>query len=437
VSHRSRRWLLRTAASSVALPFFASLAPRAARAQAAPPVRFIAWYAPNGVVMRDWRPDLVGPGYDLKPSLASLAPVQAHVSVISGLTQLPAVVPIPGDHARGTACFLTARTPTFTAGADIAVGTSIDQVIAQGWGDATALPSLELGLEGGSSAGVCDSGYACAYVRNISWAGPSTPRPKITDPLLAFDRLFAGTDAGLTEAERARRRALRASVLDHAVDEALNLQSRLGAEDRHKLDEYLTAVRALETRLEGDATLACDPGLRPEPAPDLDGAVRAMIEITALALECDLTRVVTFMLGNGGSNRSYDFLGVPEAHHELSHHGGNAHKLAQLQRIDAWVVARFGELVARLREAEAAEGVSLLDHTLALLSSEIGDGNRHNHDELPVLLAGAGGGAHTPGRHLVTERQPMANLFTSIAAATGLPAAPFGDDGTGPLPDLA
>ena len=431
----TRRWLIRSAAAGVALPFLPSLL-SGARADDAPPRRFLFWYAPNGQRMAHWVPDKVGANYDLKPILEPLAPVQSDVSVLTGLANRPAQVPVAGDHARGTGSFLTCRTVVKTAGADIQNGVSIDQVLAGKIGSETTLPSLELGVEGGASVGVCDSGYSCAYVRNVSWAGAATPLPKMNDPRLVFDRLFSGFDPTLTEAERAKRRALRSSVLDVALEDAAALQSKLSVSDRYKLDEYLTGVRALETRLQEGDELACVPPEIPGSNLDYPSTVAAMTQLMVMALKCDLTRVVTFMLGNGGSNRTYEFAGVSGAHHELSHHQDNPETLDKLTTIGRWEVEQFAALVAALGAEEEFDGSRLLDNTLAYFSSEISDGNRHNHDDLPVLLAGGGGGLHAPGRHLVWEETPMANLFTAFMGGVGLPENPFGDDGTGPLDGL-
>lgn len=428
----SRRWLLRSAVAGLALPLLPSLLRTSARAEGEPPLRFVFWYVPNGMRMDHWRPDQVGADYDLKPILAPLAPVQADVAVLTGLANRPAQVPVPGDHARGTGSFLTCRTVNHTAGADIRNGVSIDQVLAGVYQGQTTLPSLELGIEGGASTGICDSGYSCAYPRNIAWAGEATPLPKLTDPRLVFDRLFAGFDPGLSEEEAARRLALRLSVLDHAVDEVHRLEPKLSVSDRLKLDEYLTAVRALELRLQSGPGLVCDPPEAPGSNLDFPATIEAMSELTAIALQCDLTRVVSFMLGNGGSPRSFEFIGAPGAHHELSHHGGDPATNDKLSLIGAWEVARYASLVARLADTPDLNGGRLLDNTLVYFSSEISDGDRHNHDDLPVLLAGAPH-LQQAGEHVVWGETPMADLFSDMILAAGGQSQRFGDDGNGPL----
>lgn len=431
----NRRLFLRSAAATLALPTLTSALPRSAWAGTpAPPVRLLFWYVPNGMVMDRFRPGSEGFDFALNTITAPLIGVRDDVTVISGLANASASVPVAGDHARGTGSFLTCRTVTQTAGADIQNGVSCDQVYAQHLAGTTAFPSLELGTEGGAAVGDCDSGYSCAYVRNISWAGPATPLPKITDPRLAFARLFAGYDPTVTAAELDRRKQLRLSVIDYVLEDANALHGRLGNRDQLKLDEYLTAVRQLETRIELLGDQECIPGDPPDSALDVQGRVQAMNDLMVLALQCDLTRVASFMLGNGGSNRSYDFLGVTGAHHEISHHGNSPDNLADLETIDTWEVAQFVDLVEKLGAVEESDGSRLLDNTLAYFSSEISDGDAHNHTDLPVIVAGGGGGAVLPGRHIALPAgTPMANLFLTMLQAAGVPESSFGQDSTGPL----
>ncbi|TNE85894.1 MAG: DUF1552 domain-containing protein [Deltaproteobacteria bacterium] len=435
----NRRTFLRSAAATLALPTLTSALPRAAWAGApgTPPVRLVFWYVPNGMVMDRFRPLSTGFDYTLNTITAPLAGVRDDVTVLTGLENAAASVPLAGDHARGTGSFLTCRTVTQTAGADIENGISVDQVFAQATAGQTPFPSIELGTEGGDAVGDCDSGYSCAYVRNISWAGVATPLPKITDPRLAFSRLFAGYDPTVTAEEIERRKQLRLSVIDYVLEDANALHGRLGRTDQLKLDEYLTAVRQLETRIELLGDQQCVPGEAPDSSLDVEGRVQAMNDLMVLALQCDLTRVATFMLGNGGSNRAYDFLGVTGAHHEISHHGNDATNLANLTTIDTWEVAQFADLVQKLGAVQEADGSRLLDHTLAYFSSEISDGDWHNHNDLPVLLAGGGGGAVLPGRHVeLPAGTPMANLFLTMLNAAGVAESSFGQDSTG-LVDLS
>ncbi len=434
----SRRQFLRGAAGALPLPWLPSLLPRSAwGATLAPPQRLLFFYVPCGLQPEEFVPDRLGAGYDLKQITAPLVDVQADVSVLSGLVQGAGYDNRPGDHARGTGCFLTATTVKFTAGSDIENGISVDQVAAQAVGSATLLPSLQLGIDEGGTTGDCDSGYSCAYARNISWAGPSTPMPNVIDPTVAFNRLFAGTDLNLDADEVARRTLLRTSVLDHVAAQATALSGRMAYSDRLKLDEYLTGVRDLELKIEQLANQVCLPGESPPIDDDYAIRVQAMCDLMALAYSCDLTRFITFMLGNGGSNRSYGHIGVAGAHHELSHHQGDPAKLADLYAIGNWEVAQFAYLVGKLRDLTDADGSRVIDNSLLYFSSEIEDGNSHSHTGIPVLLAGGGGGAHTPGRHLdFGETAPMADLFLAMLDAVGVNPGTFGEDGTAPLAGL-
>lgn len=439
---RSRRTFLRGSLGALALPFLHSALPRSAWASTTGggscPRRLLYWYVPNGMQMDYWTPSTEGAGYDLPPILEPLAAVQSHVSVLTGLSQNAGFDDRPGDHARGTGCFLTARTVHFTAGDDIENGISCDQVAAQELGDATLFPSLQLGIEGGGITGDCDSGYSCAYSRNISWAGPATPLPSMIDPVLVFERLFGAGADGLSPEETARRLTLRASVLDYVLEDAQRLQGRLGRADSLKLDEYLTGVRELEQRVQALGEGVCTPGDAPPFDAVLPDTVRLMSDLTVAAFECDLTRIVTFMMGNAGSYRGHPHLGISEAHHELSHHGGDADKIDKLVTIAQWEIEEFAYMVQRLAEVEEADGSRLIDNTLAMLSSEIEDGDSHYHRNMPVLLAGAGGGTVTPGRHIrYGAEEPIADLFIAMLSSFGVELDAFGEDGTQPLDGLA
>jgi hypothetical protein len=429
----SRRTFLRGAGAAIALPFLEAMWPRSARAQAAASARrFLAWYVPNGIHMADWTPAATGTTYTLPPILQPLAPVRDEVLVLTGLANLAARGNVAGDHARGTGSFLTARTVFRTSGNDIFNGISLDQRIAQAIGSQTTLPSLQLGAESGSSTGDCDSGYSCAYARNISWAGPQSPLAKETNPVSAFDRLFQGTDAELSEQERMRRREQRLSVLDGVTQEATRRRQELGASDRQKLDEYLTGVRALELRVQNLGGDACEAD-EPAPATNFRDRVAAMSDLIVLTFQCDLTRVVSFMQANAGSNQTFPWLNVFDGHHQVSHHQGNAANHAALRAIDNWEVEQFATLLGRLAAVQEPGG-SLLDNALVFFSSEIEDGDAHRHTNLPILLAGRGGGAVQPGAHLrFTNNRPVDDLFLTVLRAFGIQDATFGERGTTPL----
>lgn len=429
----SRRTFLRGAGVAVALPFLEAMWPRAARAQgAASARRFLAWYVPNGINMADWTPATTGANYTLPPILAPLAPVRDDVLVITGLRNNAAsIVTMGGAHARGTGSFLTAELVNPSGGSELENGISLDQRIAQGIGAQTSLPSMQLGTEGGSSAGSCDS-TSCAYSRNISWAGPQTPLAKETNPVSAFQRLFQGAGSLLSPAETERRRLLRLSILDSVTDDANRLRLELGSSDRQKVDEYLTSVRALELRVQDISASQCEATEPAEPA-DYVAQLRAMTDLMVMAFQCDRTRIITFMALNAGSNRTYPWLGIADGHHQISHHQNDPASIAMLRTIDTWEVAQFGYLLERLAAIQEPGG-SLLDSSLVYFSSEIEDGNVHRHSNMPILLAGRGGGAVQSGRHLrFTGNPPIANLFLTVLRAFGIQDATFGEHGTAPL----
>lgn len=430
----SRRQVLRAAGATVALPFLASALPRRAwGVEVTPPVRLLFFYVPNGVRMAHWRPQGVGADFVLGPTMASLQDVRDDILVISGLANQGGRDDRPGDHARGTGAFLTCQRPAFEG---ISAGVSVDQIAAQALGDRTAFRSLELGVEGGGSVGFCDSGYACAYTQNISWADAQTPLPKLTNPQTVFDRLFAGGNVAATAEGQARRLRYRSSVLDLVQDQANGLMGKLAADDKQRMDAYLTGVRELERRLAGSN--GCGPSFGLPEDPLLAERAELMLDIAVAAFSCDLTRFATFMLANAGSNAVYSFLpGVSGAHHGLSHHQDIPANLDQLSIIDAWEVSLLGRLIRRLRDEDGGDGSSsLLDHTAVVFSSEISDGNRHNHDDLPVIIAGRAGGAIHTGRHVEAPDTPIANLYLSLLGAVGLPQPAFGLDGSGPLAGL-
>jgi len=438
--HLSRRTMLRGLGTLVALPLLESMLPTTARAQSmGAPKRLVAFYVACGINMSQWTPAATGPGYALSPTLLplgdykGLSSIQDDVLVVSGLSNRPARPDGPGDHASGTGAFITASHPFKTNGADIKNGISMDQVLANALRGQTQFPSLELGIDGGGSGGDCDSGYSCAYARNIAWASATQPLAKETNPQSLFDRLFAGQDPNATAAALARRKRLKQSVLDAVMADANSLQSRLGGTDKRKLDEYLTGVRELETRIQSEQPSSCLPAGRPPAWTDIRDHTTQMLDLIAFAFQCDLTRVATFMLQNAGSGYVYRFLNLTDGHHTLSHHAGDPAKLAALATINTWEVEQYAYLLRKLKSMPEAGGGTVLDNTLVFFSSEIEDGNSHSHNNMPILVGGKGGGAFTPGRHLrFTNAPSVANLFVSMLNALGAPVSSFGDS-TGPL----
>ncbi len=440
-----RRTVLRGLGLAMALPWLeamgGSLVPGAREAfgedaHAGPPVRLAWLFFPNGAHMQDWTPKAEGKDVTLPWILEPLAEHRQDLLVLSGLAQDQARAhgDGPGDHARSAAVFLTGAHPVKTDGANIRVGTSVDQVAARKIGTATRFPSLELGIERGRQNGGCDSGYSCAYSSNISWRSPTTPNAKEINPRLVFERLFLGGKPGESKAERERRIRRRKSILDFVGRDAKALHGRLGTTDRAKLDEYLTAVRELERRIEKTETMKADEDSPAASYPVPRGTprsrrehMRLMSDLLVLAFQTDTTRVASYMLANGGSGARYREAGVNEAHHGLSHHGKDPKKIAKIRRINRFHIEAFAYLLDRMKQVREGEG-TLLDHSLVMIGSGIGDGNRHNHDDLPIVLAGRGGGVVTPGRHVVYPRWTRLNdLYLSMLAAAGAPTSSLGD----------
>jgi hypothetical protein len=429
---------LRGIGASVALPWLEAMRPApVARADAAVggiPRRMAFLYVPNGVHMADWTPREAGASFTLPPALRALEPFRRDLLVLSGLAQQNAA-PLGdegGDHARSLACFLTGIHPLKTDGSNIRVGVSIDQVAAEQIGHRTRLRSLELGIDPSAQAGSCDSGYSCAYSSNISWKSESMPMAKEIDPGMAFDRLFGARPRDATPAERARRERRQRSILDFVLEDARQLQAQLGSNDRRKIDEYLTAIREIERRIEQarafEASPQPAPGLaRPGRIPaDLREHIRLMLDLLAVAFQADVTRIGTFMFANEASNRAYPFLNVPDGHHDLSHHGNDPKKHEKIRAINGFHVEQFAYLLGKLQSMKEGDG-TLLDHVMIVYGSGISDGDRHNHDDLPILLAGKGGGTITPGRHVRYNSVPLNNLYLSMMDRMGVKIERHGD----------
>ena len=379
-------------------------------------------------------------GFELPAILEPLRAVKDDILVLSGLTLNPARAHGDGggDHARAMASFLTGRHPRKTDGADLRAGISVDQLAAQAIGRSTRFPSLEIGCEGGRNAGECDHGYSCAYQSNLSWQSESTPVAKQINPRLVFDRLFGAPSTGAGGADAARGDRQRKSILDFVGEDARRLKEALGASDRRKLDEYLTGVREIELRISRARTSieAAGAGVKyPRPLgipADYREHLRLMADLLVLAFQCDLTRIATFVFANDGSNRSYRAIGVPDGHHDLSHHGGDPAKPERIRKINQFHVAQFAYLLEQLKSIPEGPG-TLLDHCMIVYGSGISDGNSHSHDDLPILLAGRGGGTIRTGRHIRYPKEtPLTNLYVSMLDRMGVKVAGFGDS-TGPL----
>ncbi len=437
--HVSRRTLLRGLGAAVALPVLDAMTPALSAASAVSrkiaPNRMVFVYVPNGIDMRNWTPAAEGRAFQLPKILSSLAPVQDDVLVLSGLMDHNgmALGDGPGDHARASASFLTGVHPRKTAGSDISVGISVDQLAAQKIGYATRLASLEIGCEDGHLAGNCDSGYACAYVNSISWRTATVPNPPEINPRAVFERLFGNDENAGDPTARARNARARQSILDLVADDTRRLQVGLGQTDRRKLDEYFTAVREVERQVEmmekqiADNAVALPSMAKPDGIPiEFATHARLMFDLLTIALQTDTTRVSTFMLAREGSNRSYREIGIPEGHHGLSHHRNNPVLMDKVAAINEHHMDQFAYFLNKLKKIPEGDG-TLLDSTMILYGSGISDGNRHNHDNLPVLLAGGSRNFKT-GRHVrYAQSEPVSNLYVSMLDAAGVPTDHFGD----------
>jgi hypothetical protein len=442
----TRRTVLQGLGTTMALPFLEAMLPRSlamaggAASSATAPRRMAVIYVPNGVNMQHWTPTAEGANFELPAILEPLAPHRQDLMVLSGLTADKARPngDGPGDHARAASAFLTGCQARKNGGSNIQAGVSADQVAASRIGERTRLPSLELGMERYRGAGACDSGYACAYSTTIAWRTARTPLPVETDPRQVFERLFS---ARPNDPDRVRRNRLRSSVLDSVLEDARDLQNIVGGADRQRLDEYLTGIRELEQRIARSESL---PPIQvpagttmPQSMPsNLTAHFRLMCDLLALAFQTDVTRVSTFMFAKEGSNQSYNMVGVSEGHHELSHHQNNQANLTKIRAINRFHIEQFAYLLQKLRSVREGNG-TLLDNCMISYGSAIGDGNRHNHDNLPILLVGKGGGSLRSGRHIRFRREtPLNNLWLAMLDRMGAPTQQLGDS-TGILEGLS
>lgn len=436
----SRRRFLGGAGTLVALPFLEAFAPRKralASGPEAPPVRLLVYFVPNGIHMPAWTPATAGKDWETTPILAPVEPFREDLLLLTGLVN-PVVLADDAPHTHAGGSMLSDVPIVKHAGGQVTGGVSFDQVAAQALAGATRYPSLEVGADEGT-AGFCEEGYSCAYLQSIAWAGPKLPLPPIHDPKLLFDHLFAGWDPAATAQEVAWRKAEKKSVLDLVLAQAKGLGASLGTADRLRMEQYQDGVAALEKALLAlppDAGPMCVDPEAPPTAYGLEQRVSVLTDLMVLALQCDQTRVVTFMLENEFGSRYYDFLGVGGDHHGLTHHFGNEEKIADVVTIDTWEVSRLALLLERLKAVPEGDG-TLLDHTAVLFTASMSNGNTHSVADLPVLLAGRAGGAIDPGRHVRYDDAPSrANLYVSLLHALGVPVETFGQTGTSPLPGL-
>jgi hypothetical protein len=442
----SRRTVLRGIGASVALPLLDAMVPAftvTARTAASPVRRLGVVYVPNGIIMEKWTPATTGPAFELSPTLESLAPVQNRIVVVSGLTHqtaFPLAGEGAGDHARAAACFLTGVHPKKTEGADIHAGVSMDQIAARAVGRETPLASLELGCDPNYFLGACDAGYSCAYNNTLSWRTPTTPLPVEIEPRAVFERLFGDT-ASTDRSTRLARMQEDRSLLDSLAADVSRLQRGLGATDRSKLSQYLDAVRDIERRIQAAEQQSARSDLpqvaRPSGMPDRYAEhVQLMFDLQTLAYQADVTRVTTFMMSREVSSRTYLELGIPDPHHPMSHHQGDAGKIEKLAKINAFHVSLFAKFLETLRATPDGEG-TLLDHAMIIYGCGISDSDQHLHDNLPVLVAGGGAGRIQGGRHLrCADGTPMTNLQMTLLDKMGVRVESLGDS-TGRVSELS
>ncbi len=423
-----RRTFLRGMGASLALPLLDAMVPSMTALAKTPAeaVRRLGFvYMPMGCDLPRWTPPGAGTLGELSPSLQSLAPVVDHLTVITNLELKNAY---PGTHATSNAAFLSAAKAKWTESTDYHLGTTVDQIAATQIGQQTRLPSLELAMDLLQMVGQCDNGYACVYQNNLSWSSPTTPLPAEAHPRIVFERLFG---EGGSAADRRAALRKRASLLDWVRDDISRLQQKLGSDDRIRVGQYLDTVREVERRIQKAESDDADQ------LPDLDRPVgvpasyadhaRLMFDLQVLALQGDVTRVITFQLARETSTRTYPEIGVPDPHHPLTHHGNNAEKIAKMAKINAFHVSLFAYFLEKLKSTPEGDGC-LLDHALYLYGSGMGNPNVHDHVNLPILVAGGGAGRLKGGRHITyAEPTPLANLHLTLLEKVGVRLDSFAD----------
>ena len=450
----SRRHFLRGLGACLALPAFESLRPfrafaadagKTAQMASTPtgsPLRMAFVYFPNGAIPANWWPDCEEDDFALNRSMRPLENVKHRLQVLSGLDHVNAT-PGPdgaGDHARASGTFLTGVRVKKTAGADIHAGISIDQIAANQVGHLTRFPSLELTCDAVRKSGNCDSGYSCAYQYNLSWRSPTQPVAPEPNPRLLFERLFGAGGPGERRDSLRRRQQQQRSILDFVLDDARSLQRQLVSRDKQKLDEYLGSVREIERRIEKAEQFGATPDPTVEtPAgipPSFEEYLQIMYDMMILAFQTDSTRVATFLLANEGSNRAFPEIGIAEGHHFLTHHRNKQEMIEKVAEIDLWYMKQFARFLEKMEQTEDVHGGSLLQNSMIVYGSGNADGNRHTHVNLPVILAGGGGGTLAGGRYVKFGGVPMSNLLLSLADRLGVTGVERHGDSTGRVTDI-
>jgi hypothetical protein len=425
--HIDRRTLLRGAGTAIALPLLDAMFPALAW-PAARPRRMAVVYVPNGVIMKDWKPGSAGTDFAFTRILKPLEPFRQDITLLSGLANHAPEKARGGGHAKAAGSFLSGAPPKYTAGPDVHAGVTFDQVVAQHWGSETRVSSLQIGCEDSRMVGNCDTGSSCAYTNTLSWRTPDTPLAVEVNPRSIFERLFGTADPSLPADVRARRALYRKSILDHTRADARSLMADLGPADRRRMDQYLTDIREVETRIAASENHPLTPpSEKPSGIPfEYGDYVKLMFDLQVIAFQSDLTRVSTMMLGREGSVRTYPEIGVPDPHHPLTHHRGHPDFIEKVTKINCYHVERFAGFVERLKATPDGDG-TLLDHSAILYGSALSDGNVHSNSDLPLLVAGHAGGMKG-GRHIASEPQtPVANLFVQLMNCLGVETAHFAD----------
>ena len=432
-----RRTFLRGIGATLALPFLDAMVPAlSARAPGTP--RFAAIYVGNGMNMFDWTPPSIGAGFELSPIQQPLEPFQSRLLILSGLDNYPATDQgdTGGQHPRAAPAFMSSVHPKQTEGADILAGTTVDQMIAELICRDSKLSSLEVSVDRNDVVGACDHGYACAYMNSLSWKTPTMPLPAETNPRFVFERLFGSGD---TPEERQARVDDDRSILDGLSQEIARLSGRLGGHDRTKLDEYLGTIRDVEQRIVRAESTNSDFAVpeRPAGVPEtFREYAELMFDLQVLAFQADITRVTTFMMARENINRSYNEIGLPEAHHSMSHHGNNPEKMQDFSKLNTYHVDTVAYYLHRLQSVVDGDG-TLLDGTVVLYGSGMSDGNIHNNYNVPVAVIGGPENGLEGNRHLVYPKgTPLANLSLSLLEKFGVRVETFGDS-TGHLPLLS
>ena len=431
-----RRTFLRGVGTTLALPLLDAMFPAMTALAASPAnkVRRLGWiYIPMGMNPARWIPQGEGRITELSPSLAPLLPHLDHITVVTN-TELKRGYG-PGNHATGNAAFLSTALAKKTEGSDYELATTCDQIAAQVIGKDSALPSLELGTDLIAQVGNCDNGHACVYMNCLSWSSPTTPLPTEGDPRVVFERLFGD---GTPEQRQVEHR-MNGSILDAVTSEMAALQRKLGTGDRTKVDKYLDTIREIERRIQKSEQNSIDADVtdaaRPQSVPaSWDEHVKLMFDLQVLAMQADITRIITFQMAREVSTRTYPHIGVPEPHHPLSHHGNDPEKLEKLAKINAYHVSLFAYYLEKLKSTPDGDG-SLLDHSMLMLGSGLGNPQVHDHVNLPIVIAGGAGGLKG-GRHIkYAEPQALANVHLTMLVNAGLEIESFGDS-NGKVPEL-